>query len=208
MTATLPVAVAFALTSCSSTPRPSAPSAATPPPPINLASPPEPAPNAASTEVITIEASWADVTVQSINYDTRRVLLQRTDGALFDCKVGPLAVNFDKVKVGDQLRITMAEECVTLISKSDTKPAAEVDAAVVRVLVDGVPSGMAAVTTDVHAKVLDVDIEARRIVAEIEKGEARRLKVATGVDLANLRPGDMIWVRLTEAMAVTIERPQ
>ena len=200
--------VVLALASCTNTPQPVAPSAATPPPRVSTGEAPAPAPASTNVQVINIEAGWANVTVQSIDYNNRKVLLRRADGALFDCKVGPLAVNFDKVKVGDQLRITIAEECVTFVGRGTAKPGAEADAAIVRVLVNGVPSGMAAMTTDVRAKVMDVDLVTRRIIAEVKKGDARSLKVANGVDLTNLRPGDEVWVRLTEAMAVKIERPQ
>jgi hypothetical protein len=154
-----------------------------------------------------IEAVSATVIVAMIDYPSSRVLLKRADGSQFACKIGKAAVNFDRIKVGDEIVVTLAEQCVTYIGKVGTKPGVEVDALVVRVLANGVPSGAEVTKVDFDAKVMDVNLDNRRILVKTGSDEAQSFRVLPNVNLANIHDNDMISMRVTEAVAVEVEPP-
>src|SRR5689334_4725512 len=56
---------------------------------------------------VMIDAATETATVQSIDKETRTVVLLHGDGTTSDYKCGPGVRNFDQIKVGDQVTATV-----------------------------------------------------------------------------------------------------
>jgi hypothetical protein len=193
--------VLLSLTSCSSTPKAPAivaPEAMADTVPTNPDD---------SGEEVTVEIAMTTATVEAVDYSRRTVTIRRFDGSLVACKIGPRAINFNQIKVGDEIRAAVAEECAIYLGKDALPPQTGGKAVIVRAAKGEIPGGMEVATVDINAKVLDVDFESRRVILQTSTNEAHGVNVAPRVDLTDIHYGDKVFVRLTEAAAITVEKP-
>jgi len=67
------------------------------------------------------------------------------------------------------------------------------------------PSGVVASIRQITGKI--IAIEGRDVTLQFADGTTRKIKVGKDVDLTGLSPGDTATARVTEAMAITVEKP-
>jgi hypothetical protein len=96
--------------------------------------------------------------VTAIDKAKRKVTLLAPDGEKYTVKVGPEAVNFDQVKVGDLVKATVTEELVIFMD-DDAAPSGEGEAGVVALAPKGAqPGGLVAQTAQVIGTVVAIDL--------------------------------------------------
>jgi hypothetical protein len=156
------------------------------------------------TEVQTYELT---ATVAAIDKAARKVTLVSPEGIKKTVKVGPDAINFDQVRVGDQLKITATEELVVQMAGSDES--ADDRAAAVAVLAPkgAKPGGVVAETTRITATVTAIDAEKRTATLRFEDGSTKTFPVRSDVDLAKRKVGEKVVFRLTETLAISVAKP-
>ena len=111
-------------------------------------------------------------------------------------KVGPEAINFDQIQVGDRLKITAAEELVVYCGRTKARRPADGGAQLVALAPKGAkPGGMMVETTQVTAKVTAIDLEHRKATLEFEDGTTRTVAVRPDVDLSKRKVGDKVVIR-------------
>jgi hypothetical protein len=194
--ALLPAAL-FTLTSCSSP--------TTPPPPVGSAveTYKEGVPGGVILQTVKVTA-----TVTAIDRAKRQATLLASDGKKLTVKVGREAVNFDQVRVGDQVTATLTERIeVSLDDK--VAPSGEGSAAlVVRAPKGGQPGGLMTETTQTTAKVVAIDQEKRTATLLFEDGSTDTIAVRPDIDLSRHNVGERIVYRVTETVAIWVEKPQ
>jgi hypothetical protein len=184
------------------TPPPAAPPAAQPP-----AAPDKPsagAPGVVMADVVVINA-----TVEAVDKDKRTVTLKGSGGRTVTLKVGPDAKNFDQIKVGDKVKGKFLDSVALFVRKAGTPPdAAEMQA--VSVAPRGQkPKAMTVDTMEISAKVEKIDYKKRLITLKGPEGNTRTIKVDPRVKrLAEIKVGDDIVLRHTEAMAIEVVTPK
>ena len=178
----LPAAL-LALTSCSSTP-------------------PE-----AGRGAIVLNAFTVTAKVTLINADDRTVVLQRPDGSLSAYQCGPEVVNFDQLKVGDQVTATAAEELAIALVKGGLPASASTSTAIVRAPLGDKPGGKIVDTESFTARVVSVDDVKREVTLQMVTGENKTVKVGPDINLAKVKPGHDVGVRLTRAFAIAVSTP-
>jgi hypothetical protein len=148
-------------------------------------------------------------TVESVNREKRIVTLKNAEGKTITVQLGKQAVNFDQIKPGDQVRATMAEEVAVSIDKSGAPSTAE-ERRVVGVAPKGARPGVFIVDSkQVAGKIESIDAAKRTVsLTEPGGGKPRAVKVGPGVDLSQLKAGDDVSARVTEAIAIVVEKPQ
>ena len=115
--------------------------------------------------------------------------------------------NFDQIKVGDKVKATMLQSVAVAVHKSGAPPSAG-EMTTARVAPKGaMPKAVLAQTKEVTAKILSVDAEKRMVEVEGPLGVPRMLKVGPRVNLAELQKGDNVTLRITEALAIEVEKP-
>jgi hypothetical protein len=192
----LSLAAGLALTSCSTpTPAPGPQSA-------SAAAVKEGVPG--GVFVNTLETS---ARVTAVDQTTRKVTLMDADGKQFTVKAGPEAVNFDQVKVGDLVKATLTEELV--VSLGDAASASQDTAAgLVALAPKGAqPGGVAAQTTRVTGTVIELDRTRRTARLRFEDGSSKTFPVRSDVNLANRHIGEKVVFRITEMIALNLEKP-
>jgi hypothetical protein len=145
--------------------------------------------------------------VEAINYGDRQVTLKTPDGLTETFKVGKEARNFDQIKVGDQVKTTYLESLVVYVQKAGGPPAGGAGTVILRSPKGAMPAGVVANTIDLKAKIDSVDPQKHLVTVTGALGQARTMHVDPKVDLTNLKAGDDVTLRYTEAFAISVERP-
>jgi len=190
----LSAATAFILTSCSSTP--------------------PPAPQASSGAYMQagvpggVFVNTLDVSarVTAIDYAKRTATLMDSDGKKFPVKVGPAAVNFDQVKVGDLVNAEVTEELVVYLA-GGSEPKRDAAVGLVALAPKGdQPAGVVAETVRITGTVIAIDRTARTATLRFEDGSTKTFPVRSDVDLGKRRIGEQVVFRVTQMIALKVEK--
>jgi hypothetical protein len=170
-------------------------------------SPSSQAPSAAVPDkpgVVYADRTRMAATVAAVDKNKRAVTLK---SAAVTLKVPPQAQNFDQIQVGDKVAAEYLDSVAIFVRKAGTpSPGQEVRA--VGVAPKGEkPAGMVVDTVEVTAKVEAIDPTARTVRLRMADGSMRVIKVDERVRrLDEVKPGDEVVVRHTEAVAVAFNR--
>lgn len=141
------------------------------------------------------------VEVVAIDHVNRTATILRPDGETVTMTVGPEAVHFDEVVVGDMVKVTMVEELVIQLDESGTA----VDGAAAVVAFGDQPGGMAGSVEQVVATVTAIDLENHTATLQFEDGTERTIPVRDDIDLTQHQVGEKVVFQLREMFAIDIE---
>jgi len=169
-----------------------------------------PATSTASLEpdrgIAMVEHRRARAQVEAIDYASRTVVLKSENGKRISLTVGPLARNFDKVKVGDQVTADYYDStAIVLRGAADAAPATSVDT--VQIAAPGEqPGGIVVSTRQILASVDTIDPQSRVITLTGPRGNSASFKVDEAVkNLDQIKKGDQLVVQYTEAFALDVD---
>ena len=146
--------------------------------------------------------------VDAINYADRTVVLKGQDGKTVTLKVGPEAKNFNKVKVGDQVRADFYRSTAIALRKAGGPPTAHETEAVEVAAPGEQPHGIMVRKREISATIDAVDVPKRMVTLTGPQGNSATLKVSDAVqNLDQVKKGDQVVVRYTEAVALAVEKP-
>jgi hypothetical protein len=156
-----------------------------------------------------VAVQTADLTarVAAIDKVTRGITLVSSDGIKKTIKAGPEVVNFDQIRVGDLLKVRVTQELVVQMAKPGEALDDGAAAAVVLAPVGAKPGGVAAQTTRVTATVTAIDLANRTATLRFEDGSTRTVAVRPDVDLSQRKVGEKVMFRLTEMVALSVQKP-
>jgi hypothetical protein len=146
-------------------------------------------------------------TVKAIDYGARKLTLETPEGTTETYQVTPEMTNFNQIRVGDKVRATVTEALAVGVRKKGMPPQAG-EAVSVALAPRGAKPGMIVErTTEATAKITDINRMKRTVTLAEVRGGPRTLKLAPGVDAADLKKGDDIVVRYTDGLALRVETP-
>jgi hypothetical protein len=146
------------------------------------------------------------VKVTAIDTKNRKLTLQKPDGDKVTVKVGPEAVNFDQIKVGDEVKATLTEELVVYLVEESAVP--DGAAGVVALAPKGSqPGGLVAMTEQITATVTAIDQTKRTATLRLEDGSTRTFPVRDDIDLSLRKVGEKVVFQSTEIIAISVEKP-
>jgi hypothetical protein len=129
--------------------------------------------------------------VESIDISKRVITFKLPDGSSTTCLAGPQVLNLDQIKVGDQIKVTLAEDLTIYLLKDGRLPVA------------GGPDE----TIAFNAKVQMIDPSYRLLTLQYLNGSTETFKVGLETKVFEIAPGDAVVVKITEAKAIRIEKP-
>jgi hypothetical protein len=154
------------------------------------------------TSTVTLNAE-----ISAIDPVKRSVTLRDANGHQRTIKVGPQAVNFDQVKVGDQVTVQLVEElAIFVVDKNATAPAGGAAAVVAGAEPGSMPAGLVAATVEVVGTVTAIDLQEHSATLSFPDGSSKVVKVRKDVALNQNMVGREVVFRLTEAVAMRVER--
>jgi Cu/Ag efflux protein CusF len=146
-------------------------------------------------------------TVTAIDAASRKVTLVGPDGSKTVFKAGPEVINFDQMRVGDQVKATVVEQLVVFL-REEGMPSSDGQATTVALAPKGVKPGvLMADTVEVTATVKSIDLNRHKATLEFPGGKSKTFPVRPDVDLTKVRLGEEVVIRTTEAMAIVVEKP-
>ncbi len=156
--------------------------------------------------VVMAEGASITATVEAIDYDKRTVDLKGPKGNVVTLKVGPEVKNFNQVKTGDRVTAKYFESTAILVRKPNEPPFAEQGSSVQVAPKGAKPGAVAVETSEITARVEDIDYKTRTVTLRGPQQKMVTLKVDKSVKRFNeVKKGDDIVVRRTEAMAIDVK---
>jgi hypothetical protein len=154
---------------------------------------------------IIVETTTLTGTVTAIDPAKRKLKLVSSGGSKFTYKAGPKIVNFDQIRVGDQIKAMVTEEVAVFIG-SGAPPSAMTESTVL-IAPAGANSGSVRVdTSQITVKVVNVNAAKHKVTFELPDNTTKTVKVGKKADLSAVRPGDNVTVQVSEGFAITIEK--
>ena len=145
--------------------------------------------------------------VAAIDEANRKITIVDAAGIKKTVKAGPEVINFDQIRVGDQLKIVATEELIVSIAGEGETPAVGTSHWVALAPKGAKPGGLMAETTQITAKVVAIDGLKHEATLQFEDGTTRIVAVRPDVDLNKQKIGDTVVIRLAEALAIQVTKP-
>ena len=145
--------------------------------------------------------------VTAVDPAKRTVTLVNPDGITNTYELGKNVRNFDQIKVGDEVKVTLLESVAVTVSKSSVPPDAGARSLVAVAPKGAMPGVIMAKTRQITAKIVSVDTQARTVTVEGPGGGMPTIKIGPNVKLDELQKGDDVTLRVTDALAIRVEKP-
>ena len=157
---------------------------------------------------IAVDTTTVTANVVSVFAASREVVLDAPAGKRFTVKCGPEVVNFDQIRPGDQVKVTLTEEvAVSMASESDPPDTAGVT--MVALAPKGAqPGAVMASAKQVTATVTAIDAANHSATLQFPDGQTRKVAVRPDVDLSKRKVGEKVVIRKTDLMAIRVEKPK
>lgn len=156
---------------------------------------------------IEVSAITKTAKVTAVDPAKRTVTLVNPDGITNSYELGKSVRNFDQIKVGDEVKATLLEAVAVAVSKSNAPPDASGSDLVAVAPKGAMPGVIMAKTRQISAKIVSVDPQARTVTVEGPAGGTPTIRVGPKVNLNELQKGDDVTLRVTDALALRVEKP-
>jgi len=146
--------------------------------------------------------------VVAIDKVDRSIMLLDDDGNIFDLEISKEVRNFNQIKVGDMLNAEYYTSVAIYIGKPGTQPDADAGIVVGRSAKGEKPGAVIVEAIDISAIIKSINKSKRTLKLKMPDGKVVKTKVDKSFkDFDKLKKGDSIHARITEAVAVSIEKP-
>lgn len=151
----------------------------------------------------------ATATVESVNQSTRKVRLRNSEGKSFTVTAGPEVINLPQLAAGDVVTVDYYQAVTLAMANASEAGDATTTVAGAAAPEGARPGGAAVVSTTMVVTVVSYDPTTGLATFTTPDGATETATVAPDMrDFASARkPGDLVSVTLTEAVAVTISDP-
>jgi translation elongation factor P/translation initiation factor 5A len=146
-------------------------------------------------------------TVTGIDKATRNVTLVDKAGTLTIFKAGPEVANFDQIEVGDQVKTTVTAQLVVSMRKPGEPSDDGLAATAEWSPLGAKPGNRLESTVEITAKVKSLDVKHQKATLLFPDGTTKTFKVRKDVDLTKQTVGADVIMRVTEAVAISVEKP-
>ena len=144
-------------------------------------------------------------TVEAIDATSREIVLKYADGNSLTNIAGPEVVNFDKIHVGDGIKMKVAEEIGIFLMKNGQLPSTTTGVTVHGAAKGANPAGVMVRTIDMHVRVIQVDRSYRMLTLKYANGRVKTIKIPLPDTLEHIVVGDDLVLRATQTIALKLE---
>jgi Cu/Ag efflux protein CusF len=155
-----------------------------------------------------VDAISITATVVKVDQAKRMITIKGPAGNMMDVVLGQEVKNFDEIKENDQIKARYVESIAVFVEKSDAKPAASETTTVELAPIGYKPGAVVVDTVEATAQVLSANYAKRTLKLKLPNGGAKTVKVGKQVKkFKQIKKGDEVVVRYTQAVALTVEKP-
>lgn len=146
--------------------------------------------------------------VVAIDKTDRSVAIQGPEGNVLVLEAGSRVKNFNQIKVGDQVKLEYYEAVAIYVGAQGKLPEADVATVTATAPKGQKPAGGSIEVVDVSASIQAIDKNKRALTLKGPLGNLTSVKVDKSVAAFDqLKVGDSIHVRYTEAVAISVSKP-
>ena len=147
--------------------------------------------------------------VIDVDLENRLLTFQGPNSIPVEVHVSEKIKNLNKIKVGDQVKIDYHASLAIYLGKPGSQPKEDLDLVVERPGEGESPGGRALKTLDSSALVQSIDKTNRTLTLKLDGGDVVTTEVQeSSQTFDSLKVGDTIQVRLTKAVAFSLETPE
>lgn len=158
---------------------------------------------AGSVVVNTIEVS---ARVTAIDKQKRQATLEGPDGITFTVKVGPKAVNFDRVEVGNRVNATLIREILAFVADKDTITDEGAEVVAAHAKKGEKPGGLIVETVQLTGTIVNMDHWKRLVTLQFEDNSTETFPVRPDVIMENYDVGEKVIFQVTETIAIDVTK--
>jgi hypothetical protein len=157
---------------------------------------------------VAVEAGSITATVTAIDTAKRKLTLTTTDGRQTTYKAPKDMTGFEKLNVGDTVKASVYEEVAIALTQGGMKLGSSESGAVALAPSNGAAGSTSAMmmadTMTVTAQVDKVHKDLRRVTLKFSDGKKKWYHVDKSIDLAKVKEGEDVTIRVTEAIALSV----
>ncbi len=157
--------------------------------------------------VVVVHTVRLQATVVAIDATNRTVRLQPRRGDPKTFRVSKDAVNFQQVRVGDEVHAIVIEETAITLVSGGAPPSVGRAAGVALAPVGARPGAVMVNTVEAIATIVAIDGHEHTVTLEFLDGRIQEVDVGKQRDLSKVGLGDSVRVRITEAVALSVVKP-
>lgn len=152
---------------------------------------------------VTTSTARREAIVESVNRETREIRVVDANGKIHAFVVGPMVANFDQIEPRDRIVTEYLESVAVFVAPAGTPALGDVG--LVELAPPGDRPGLAMADTYMVAATIDaIDTDSRVVTLRGGDGFQTAIRVADDIDLANVKVGDEVRMRVTEAVAISV----
>ncbi len=156
------------------------------------------------SDLVTVKA-----TVEAIDLATRMVTLKGPKGNTFTFKAGEQVRNLPQVKVGDVVVAKYYESIAVDVKKpGQATPGMTAEQVAGRAKPGEMPAGVVANQVTITATVTAIDAKKPSVTLKGPEGNVKEVKIKDPKKLENVKVGDLVVITYTEALAISVHKPQ
>ena len=157
--------------------------------------------------VVVVHTVRLQATVVAIDATHRTVRLQPRRGDPKTFRVGEDAINFQQVRVGDEVHAVVVEETAITLVSGGAPPSVGQAAGVILAPEGAKPGAVMANTVEMTATIVAIDGHEHTVTLEFLDGRIQEVDVGRHRDLSNVGLGDSVRIQITEAVALSVVKP-
>jgi hypothetical protein len=166
----------------------------------------QPAPKPAG--IVLGDAVTITAKIEYIDKKDRVVGLRGPAGNLAFFEVDEAVKNFNRIKVGDQVKADYYEALAVYLGKPGTQPEEDAGAIIATAAPGKKPGVFAVGAVDESASVTAIDRTKRTVTVKGPQGHTYTVKVDPSLSaFETINVGDSIHIRYVEAIAISVEKP-
>ena len=158
--------------------------------------------------VVVVQTTQVKATVTAIDAKNHTVSLKRGRRQPKVVKLSEAARNLPQVRVGDEVHVVLIEETVVELVAGGAPAGTDVAAAVALAPEGEMPGAVVADSIETTATVVAIDGHEHTVTLEFADGRVDEVNVGKHRDLSKVGLGDSVRIRVTEAVALSVVRPQ
>lgn len=153
-----------------------------------------------------VDTFKATATVTAIDKSNRKVTIRSQGGKKSVVKAGPEVINFDQIRVGDRITVTMTEKLVVSLLEEGARSRDSESTRVDLAPRGGKPGVLMAQTMQEIGTVTSVDPKKHKATLKFSDGKSETYPVRPDVDLTKVKIGQRVAMRSTESLAIKMEK--
>jgi len=157
---------------------------------------------------IAVETTTITANIAFVYKAPREVVIDLPGGKRETVKCGPEIVNFDQLKSGDLVKITLTQEVAVAMGTESDPPDTKGDSVVALAPKGSKPGALMANIKQVTATVVSIDPINHTATLMFPDGRSHEVAVRSDVDLSQRKVGEKVVIRKTDVMALKVETPE